>query len=151
MSNYHNKNYQPTVLEVIFVGIIKALWWLVRLPFRKGKGRSGGFNLEAKNEIILKRQEIESLSKSENQIELKHAVMEADKLVDHILKLKGYSGETFADRLKSGETYINPAIYQQIWHGHKVRNQIAHEQGLKITTFELKTAIEKLVSYIRTI
>jgi hypothetical protein len=77
--------------------------------------------------------------------------MEADKLVDYTLKLYGYAGETFADRLRSAEKYIDRNVYQAIWWGHKVRNQIAHEHGNEIAAHELKLAAKNLLTYLRKI
>jgi hypothetical protein len=153
--NYQNRNYKkkpqgPTLLEVIFVGIFKALWFLIKLPFR-GIKKKQGITGENRTYIITKRQEIESLLNSESEIELKHAVMEADKLVDHVLRIKGHQGETFADRLRSAQGAIESNLYDKIWQGHKVRNQLAHENELRITNNELREAANKLLSYIRTV
>ena len=149
MANYYKKHkpQQPTVLETIVVGFGRGLWWLVSLPFRK-KGHKGGLSVEDRNHIIRKRQEIESLLNSESEIELKHAVMETDKLVDFILQKKGYAGETFADRLRNAEKNIDRATYQNIWEGHKIRNQIAHGDG-QIEKHILISATKKLLSYAR--
>ena len=72
--------------------------------------------------------------------------MEADKLIDWILKKKGYSGVTFADRLRSAEKDIPEHIYNNIWQGHKIRNQIAHEDG-EINPEILKASAKKILSY----
>ena len=149
MANYYkkHKSNQPTVLEAIVIGIGRGLWWLISLPFRK-RGQRGGLNQEDQKYVISKRQEIESLMQSENIIELNHAVMEADKLVDYVLKKKGYRGETFADRLRNAEPYINHDTYQNIWNGHKIRNQIAHDDG-QINRNVLTSAVRKLLIYVR--
>lgn len=141
----HNKQ-EKTVLEVIIVGIFKGLWWLVTLPFKKGGGKKG-FSSEDRQHIILKRTEIETLAESNNSYELRHGLMEADKLVDYILKAKGYQGATFADRLCQAEVYIDKATYQAVWDGHKVRNKLAHDDS-HISDDEIKNAIKKLLRYV---
>ena len=148
MSSKHYKN-QPTALETIVVGIFKGLWWLVKLPFGglKKKYRISGVDKQA---IITKRSEIEQLVSSDNVIELKHAVMEADKLVDKVLRLKGYGEGTFADRLKKAEQYTDRRVYQDLWDGHKVRNRIAHDES-HISENALRGAVKKLLSYVRII
>jgi len=145
MSKNYKTQSQQTFLEIIVVGIFKVLWWIIALPFKglKGKKKSG-LGAEEKNYIAIKRQEVENFLNSESPIELKHAVMEADKLVDYILQAKNYQGETFADRLRSAESFISKDIYNSIWTGHKVRNQIAHEHELRIENKELRTAAENL-------
>ena len=149
MANYYKKpkKNQQTALEVVVLGIGRGLWWLVSLPFRK-KGQRAGLSVEDRNHIIRKRQEIESLLKSDSIIELKHAVLEADKLVDFVLRKKGYKGETFADRLRSAEKYIDHGTYQNLWDGHKIRNQIAHDET-NINPQILISATKKLLSYVR--
>lgn len=141
----HNKKNQRTVLEVIFVGFFRGLWWLVSLPFKK-RGRKAGLTSADRNHIISKRQEIESLLSSDSIIELKHAVLEADKLVDFIFKIKGYGGETFADRLRSAEKFMDRGTYESLWYGHKIRNQIAHDDN-KIEKSVLVSSARKLLNY----
>jgi len=151
MSQYRGKKRnEQSILEMVIVGIFKTIWFLVALPFKGLKlGGKRGLNLEEKKYIIIKRQEIESVLRSENSIELKHAVMEADKLVDYSLKNSSFRGETFADRLKSAKESMPYRVYDNIWKGHKVRNQIAHEQELKIQNSELREAANRLLNYLR--
>lgn len=144
----YKKNQGPTILEAIVVSTFKALWFLVSLPFKK-RGKRRGMSTQDRSEIISKKQEIERLLSSENEYELRHAVMEADKLVDHVLKLKGYNGDTFAERLRSAEEDIDRNIYQSIWEGHKVRNTLAHEHDARIHRAELKSAANNLLRYVR--
>jgi hypothetical protein len=148
----YKKNQGPTVLETIVVVIFKALWFLVKLPFafRRRRARQG-ISSGDKTEIRTKRMEIENWARSSNGIELQHAIVEADKLVDHVFILNGYSGETFADRLRSAEDRIDRNVYEGIWQGHKVRNQIAHEHNSNISERELKYSVEKLLAYLRNI
>lgn len=154
MSNYKGKKNQnqQTFLEVLLIGIFQVLWWLVTLPFKGvSKSKKSRFSLEDRNYITSKRLEIETMSNSANEIELKHAVMEADKLVDYALKAQGYGGETFAERLQNAEKYIDARVYQEIWQGHKVRNQIAHESDSRVSIYELGEAARKLLNYTKTI
>lgn len=155
MSNYQGKNNrnQQTFLEIVIVGIFKMIWWLITLPFKGlkfGKGKRG-MSLDDKNYIVAKRLEIEKMLGSENIIELKHAVMEADKLVDYAMQSAGYSGTTFADRLRNAQSFINPAVYNNLWQGHKVRNSIAHESEYRISNMELREATNKLLNYLKNI
>lgn len=142
MTKHHKQN--RTFLEVLVLGIGRALWWLICLPFR-GKKKER-LSAEDRSYIIEKRHEIEELQKSDKMIELKHAVLEADKLVDFILKKRGYRGETFAERLRSAEDYLDHRVYQDIWDGHKIRNQIAHD-NINISQEILRSSVKKLLGY----
>lgn len=147
MANYNKKN-QHTFLEVLFIGLFRGIWFLITLPFKKRSKRNKGISNSDKNYIRGKRIEIEGLIHSSSDIEVKHAVMEADKLVDHILKLKGYSGETFADRLRSAEKFVDRNTYESLWYAHKIRNQIAHDND-EIGRQTLVSSANKLLNYIR--
>jgi hypothetical protein len=64
--------------------------------------------------------------KSESAADWSMAIIEADSIMDDIMKRIGYRGESFGERLKN----IEPSDFdslQDIWEAHKVRNRIAHE------------------------
>ena len=66
----------------------------------------------------------------------KLAIIEADIILDDILKQKGYAGNSLGERLKS----ISPSqleSLQDAWEAHKVRNRIAHEGSDFILTQRL--------------
>jgi hypothetical protein len=136
---------KESIEQKIIIGFFRGLWWLAKLPF-SGLKRKSRLSVSDQKYLISKKNEIEGLLHSEDQIELRHAVMEADKLIDWILKTKGYSGATFADRLRSAEKDIPGNIYNNIWQGHKVRNQIAHEDK-DINLEILKISVKKILSY----
>jgi hypothetical protein len=63
---------------------------------------------------------------SHNPSERKVALIEADSMLDEMVKKMGYSGETLAERLKNIETSDFLTI-NDAWEAHKFRNKIAHE------------------------
>jgi hypothetical protein len=61
-----------------------------------------------------------------NPNDWKLAIIEADIILDDILKQHGYVGNSLGERLKS----ISPQQFgslQDAWEAHKVRNRIAHD------------------------
>src|SRR5688572_13906932 len=56
---------------------------------------------------------------------LKNSIVEADKLLDHVMKQKGYAGATMADRLRHAESRFTKI--NAVWSAHKLRNALAHE------------------------
>lgn len=65
-------------------------------------------------------------SDSENPNDWKLAIIEADIILDDILKKRGYAGNSLGERLKS----ISPqqlSTLNDAWEAHKVRNRIAHD------------------------
>ncbi|MDD5692956.1 MAG: hypothetical protein WC437_01265 [Patescibacteria group bacterium] len=73
----------------------------------------------------------------------KTSIMEADKLVDYVLKSKRIKGETFGERLKNAKSrFSNYSDYNNLWFAHKVRNNIAHETTHDLNSAEAKRAME---------
>lgn len=65
-------------------------------------------------------------SQSDNPNDWKLAIIEADIIMDDILKKRGYAGSSLGERLKS----ISPQQLNSLndaWEAHKIRNMIAHE------------------------
>jgi hypothetical protein len=63
---------------------------------------------------------------SSNPNDWKLAIIEADIILDDILKQKGYVGASLGERLKS----ISPNQLNSLndaWEAHKIRNRIAHD------------------------
>jgi len=59
------------------------------------------------------------------------AVLNADKLLGHALKQRGFRGETMGERMKTAQNVWTNT--QSVWTAHKLRNQIAHEPNVKVT------------------
>lgn len=56
------------------------------------------------------------------------AILEADIMLNELLDILGYRGETMGDKLKS----VNRAQFNtidQAWEAHRVRNRVAHESA----------------------
>lgn len=60
------------------------------------------------------------------------AIIEADKVLDEVLKTLGFPGTDLGDRLKRSNATQLPSI-DQVWEAHKLRNRIAHEVDFKLT------------------
>lgn len=71
----------------------------------------------------------------------KLAVIEADSIMDELLKRMGYEGINMGERLRQ----IEPSDFdslQAVWKAHKLRNRIAHEPETAVTKSEAEYAIE---------
>ena len=72
------------------------------------------------------------------QSDWRHAVMDADKLLDHALMNLGYKGN-LGNKLKaSGARFKN---INKVWAAHKVRNNIAHQINFKLDEDAYRTAM----------
>ncbi len=86
---------------------------------------------------------------TENKIELKNSLIQADKLLDFVLKNKKVKGDTLGERLKNSKTFFNKADYNLIWEAHKMRNVLVHEIEENITIAIIRQNIRHLSSAIR--
>ncbi|MFH1838022.1 MAG: hypothetical protein ABH808_00775 [Candidatus Kuenenbacteria bacterium] len=92
-----------------------------------------------KEEIKKKWQEIEGLLNKSSEISYKLAILEADKLLDHVLKSMFFPGNTLGERLKVA-CYKYEKL-RQVWWAHKVRNQLVHETNYHLAYGEAKKAL----------
>jgi len=80
--------------------------------------------------------ELENHIDSTNPNDWKLAIIEADIILDDVLKHQGYAGTSLGERLRS----ISPsslASLDDAWQAHKIRNQIAHAGADFILTQKL--------------
>lgn len=85
-------------------------------------------------------QEITKHINSTNESEWKFAVIEADKLVNEILKAAGFSGETIGERLM-GTDKSKLVTLDGLWEAHKIRNRLVHDTDYFLRYAEAKRAI----------
>ena len=69
---------------------------------------------------------IKSHFQSDNPSDWRVAIIDADSMLEDLLVRLGYSGDTFADKLKSVKKENFPWL-QTAWDVHLVRNKVAHE------------------------
>ena len=72
------------------------------------------------------------------QKDMRHAIMDADKLLDHALYLYGYRGNLGNKLKKSAARFSN---INHIWSAHKVRNNIAHQINYNVDEKTYRTAM----------
>lgn len=89
---------------------------------------------------------ITSQLSSTNPSDWRHAIIEADIMLERLLERKGYSGQTLGERLKSARPQSFQSL-QDAWDAHKVRNLIAHAGGDFVLT--RRRAQEAIVKYER--
>ncbi|MCK6462362.1 MAG: hypothetical protein L6Q29_00880 [Candidatus Pacebacteria bacterium] len=86
---------------------------------------------------------IKKKAESDEIEDRKAAIVEADNILDGILRSIGYRGDGLADKLKS----IEPSDFvslQDVWDAYKVRSKIAREgEKFELTKEEAKAALGK--------
>ena len=127
------------IFAVIFAILIKKGWTLGGGVSKKGKRErlDTGF-------VRNKWQEIQTLMNQGRPSAHKVAVMDADKLLDYVLKTKLGTNGTMKDRLiKSRNLYANYQTYKDVGFAHGYRNRVAHDERLELFPAEVK----KVISY----
>jgi len=71
-------------------------------------------------------QKVVDHSLSENENDWRLAILEADIMLDELLDVQGYRGDTMGDKMKQVERSDFNTI-DMAWEAHKARNQIAHQ------------------------
>jgi hypothetical protein len=74
----------------------------------------------------LRWQKIVGHANTENPNDWRQAIIEADIMLDELLTVQGYKGDTVGDKMKQVERSDFNTI-DLAWEAHKVRNRIAHE------------------------
>jgi hypothetical protein len=77
----------------------------------------------------------------------KLAVIEADKLLDNVLRSMVIPGETMGERLKAAG-YKYPKL-RDVWPAHKLRNQLVHDSAFQLTQGHAKRALKDFEKALR--
>lgn len=85
-------------------------------------------------------EEIINHANSTREAEWKLSIIEADNLVDDILKSAGYPGDTMGERLMSIEKGQLLSL-DGLWEAHKIRNKLAHDVSYFLRYAEARRAI----------
>ena len=70
---------------------------------------------------------------------MKNALVEADKLLDYVMRTQGAAGDTMAERLKHSEKRLSNK--EAVWQAHKLRNHLSHEVGFEVVSSHAHEAI----------
>ena len=120
------------LIAVVVVGIL--LYVVISLSKKRGPS----FNKEDYQVAYLK---IENSLKKENEASYAMTIIEGDKLLDKALCEMGVPGRTMGDRLKKvGKEKFTEL--NAVWHAHKLRNQIAHENDFHPEFRQAQHALE---------
>ncbi len=68
------------------------------------------------------------------------AVIEADKLLDQVLRDGRWRGTTMSDRLKSAAKHLRD--YNGLRRVHRLRNRLVHETGARVSCREADAALQ---------
>jgi len=135
--NKKNKKNEDSGFAYSAIQMIeKGLSRVVDIIFAKNN-----FTVFPKGELTQMWQEVEELDP-------KMAVIEADKIVDTVLKRAGIRGESLAERLRNIQKLVSRRVYNDMWEAHKVRNRLVHEFGHRIDVEESAKSVWKMKRFL---
>ena len=85
-------------------------------------------------------QKIKGRLETEIDSEYKLAVIEADSMLNELLKGLGFGGETLGERLEKVTTASLPNL-EEVKEAHKIRNNIIHDPDYRLSLDEAKRVI----------
>ncbi|MFS8131103.1 MAG: hypothetical protein ACMG57_03930 [Candidatus Dojkabacteria bacterium] len=130
------------MIIVLIAAAIIGFIFILMLFAPESKGEK--WKLSAKTNL----NKIRGLTTTNDESSLKAAVMEADKLLDYVLKSKKIKGDTLGDRLKHSKHLFSTSSYNRVWEVHKLRNRLAHEMDFNPNVNYLKSSANNLLSEI---
>jgi len=139
----------------IVIGIFRALWWIISLPFKLifgGKNNSKYPTEKINRDPDFTRnrwREINELMRLGSPSNYARAVLEADKLLDHALKSLRTPGLTMGDRLKAAKNKFSSEAYDAAWRAHKVRNELVHNAEFQIMDYTAKDVLRNYEKAIK--
>ncbi len=79
---------------------------------------------------------------------MRSAILEADSIVDNILKDAGVGGQTMADRLEklSAKKFTSQ---KGLWQAHRVRNEVAHAPDFELSLAMAQRAIGQYEAFLK--
>jgi hypothetical protein len=136
---------------VKFIGGLIAVIVLIFLIYRAYKGaavffKSREYDLDRKG-VKSRWQEIESLLDRPGEMNYKLAVMEADKLLDFVLKSMSMSGKDMGERIRFAT--FKYGRLRKVWWAHVLRNQLVHEATFSLDRGTAKRAIKTFERALR--
>ena len=101
----------------------------------------GALPASVKTDVSPKWESVLNKAAAPNPSDWKLAVIEADSLMDDLLKRSGYFGATMGDRLKQLDRSKLSSL-NELWEAHKIRNLIAHDPNRPVSRQEIDRAID---------
>ncbi|MBU1146067.1 hypothetical protein KKD80_00775 [Patescibacteria group bacterium] len=134
-----------------FIGGLLAVIAFIFLIYRAYKGiatffKSREYDLD-KQGIKKRWQEIEKMLDQPGEMNYKLAVMEADKLLDYVLKSMSMSGKDMGERIRFASFRFNRL--KKVWWAHVLRNQLVHEATFSLNHSTAKRAIKTFERALR--
>ncbi|PIT93292.1 MAG: hypothetical protein COU06_00865 [Candidatus Harrisonbacteria bacterium CG10_big_fil_rev_8_21_14_0_10_38_8] len=142
------------VLILIFITVLILVWPLRQSIKVYPKPTKYGKNIKMKHEHDSKAlttwKGIVTKANTGVQTNIKSAIIDADSLVDRVLKAQGFSGDNMGERLKSYSGNGSRRV-DLIWKAHKLRNEIVHNPEFEVTRADAMGALATYREFLKTL
>lgn len=127
---------------VTFLAIVYVAWLTYKLKVEENKRDALSPVAESKTSMQTQKwQQVLTHVNSLNPAEWRLAILEADVMLDDMMQVQGFHGDTLGERLKNTPRGDFKNI-DAAWEAHKIRNAIAHEgSGFLLSQRESKRVI----------
>jgi hypothetical protein len=129
-SRVENQEVTRIFNDKVIIFLVIAIILIFIANFLKKLKRQKRTEKKLKDKVKTDWLEILEISRKDEDIYKKMAIIEADKLLDNTLKRMGTPGSTMGQRLK----YITQKYpkLKPVWEAHKIRNLISHESNFEL-------------------
>lgn len=143
--NFFNLNLPPNlfpILELVWFGvgaisltiIVVIFWKTTKMHYTQDVNLVSLADqpVDTSNKVNTKWMNLVRKTDSDNPADWNLAIIEADKILDEIVKKMSLPGENLGERLKA----VEPSDFLTLndaWKAHKIRNSIAHESDFVLT------------------
>jgi hypothetical protein len=129
------------VIALVLFGLVSAA---PRGKRRRGtsagyRGSRSTVQTLSREQIFTRWQTIQTMADTGGGNGLRQAVTEADKLLDHVMRQQGASGDTMRDRMHSFRNRFSN--WPDITRAHGIRNHLAHDVGYDLVASQAKEAV----------
>jgi len=150
VSNVVSNSSNAPVTSIAWVGIILLVAFFLLIAIVAVKRMFSRVNLRGLTVEQIRHQweEIEQIS-SQSKMGAKMAIVEADKLLDAVLKSMAMPGQTLGERLKFA--CYKYADLKRVWFAHRLRNQLVHETTFEIGDRDARAAVAEYKRALKTL
>lgn len=112
-----------------------------RRPGQYQGSRNGRSSIQtlSREQIFTRWQTIQNMADTGGGNGLRQAVTESDKLLDHVMRQQGASGDTMRDRMHSFRNRFSD--WPAITRAHGIRNHLAHDVGYDLVASQAREAV----------
>ncbi len=135
------------MIGLIFLGCFFVILIIIFLVWLKNKLTRAELYGITREQVHTRWQKIIETSKQGGDMGLKLSIIEADNLLDAVLKSLVIPGDTLGERLKVA-CYNYPKL-KNVWWAHKLRNNIVHDHAFQLRNSDARRALSDFESALK--